>query len=40
MNKADLVEKLSGQTGLTKRTSGEAIDAITVVTSFISKKLG
>ena len=31
MNKADLVEELSNQTGLTKRTSREAVDAITSV---------
>ena len=28
MNKADLVEKIADQTGLTKRTSREAVDAI------------
>jgi len=28
MNKADLVEELSNQTGLTKKTSGEAIYAM------------
>lgn len=28
MNKAELVEKLSNQTGLTKKTSREAIDAV------------
>jgi len=31
MNKADLVEKVAGQVGLTKRASNEAIDAITSV---------
>ena len=29
MNKADLVEKIANQTGLTKKTSREAVDAIT-----------
>ena len=29
MNKADLVEELSNQTGLTKNVSREAVDAIT-----------
>ena len=33
MNKADLVEKVTNQTGLTKKASGEAIDAITSVIS-------
>jgi len=28
MNKAELVEKVSNQTGLTKKTSREAIDAV------------
>ena len=28
MNKADLVEKIANQTGLTKKTSREAVDAI------------
>ena len=28
MNKADLVEKVANQTGLTKKTSREAVDAI------------
>ena len=28
MNKAELVEEIAGQTGLTKRTSREAVDAI------------
>jgi len=28
MNKADLVEKVADQTGLTKKTSREAVDAI------------
>ena len=28
MNKADLVEKIADQTGLTKKTSREAVDAI------------
>jgi len=28
MNKAELVEKIANQTGLTKRTSREAVDAI------------
>jgi len=31
MNKADLVEKVTNQTGLTKKASGEVIDAITSV---------
>lgn len=31
MNKADLVEKIANQTGLTKKTSREAVDAITSV---------
>ncbi len=33
MNKADLVEKVAGQVGLTKRASNEAIDAITSIVS-------
>ena len=28
MNKAELVEQVAGQTGLTKRTSGKAVDAV------------
>ena len=28
MNKAELIEEVAGQTGLTKRTSGEAVDAV------------
>ncbi len=31
MNKAQLVEEVVSQTGLTKRASGEAVDAITSV---------
>jgi len=33
MNKADLVEKVTGQVGLTKRASNEAIDAMTSIVS-------
>ncbi|KKL96136.1 hypothetical protein LCGC14_1847510 [marine sediment metagenome] len=36
MNKAELIEEVAGQTGLTKRTSGEAVDA---VVSAISDRL-
>ena len=28
MNKAELIEEVAGQTGLTKRTSGKAVDAV------------
>ena len=28
MNKAELIEQVAGQTGLTKRTSGKAVDAV------------
>ena len=28
MNKAELIEEVAGETGLTKRTSGKAIDAV------------
>ena len=28
MNKAELIEEVASQTGLTKRTSGEAVDAV------------
>jgi len=31
MNKAELVEEVTNQTGLTKKASGEAIDAMTSV---------
>lgn len=31
MNKAELVEEVSGKTGLTKKTSREVVDAITSV---------
>ena len=31
MNKAELVEEVANQTGLTKKTSREAVDAITSV---------
>lgn len=38
MNKADLIEELSAETGLTKRASREAIDAITsVVTDALAR---
>jgi len=37
MNKAELIEEVSSKTGLTKRTSREAVDA---VTSAISDSLG
>jgi DNA-binding protein HU-beta len=33
MNKGELVEQISNQTGLTKRTSREAVDAVTSVIS-------
>jgi len=39
MNKAELVEELSNQTGLTKRASREAIDAITsVITDALARE--
>ena len=28
MNKTELIEEVAGQTGLTKRTSGKAVDAV------------
>ena len=28
MNKAELIEEVAGQTGLTKRTSGKVVDAV------------
>ena len=28
MNKAELIEEVAGQTGVTKRTSGKAVDAV------------
>ena len=28
MNKAELIEEVAGETGLTKRTSGKAVDAV------------
>jgi len=28
MNKAELIEQVAGQTGLTKRTSGKTVDAV------------
>ena len=33
MNKAELIEQVAGQTGLTKRTSGKAVDAVVSVIS-------
>jgi len=39
MNKADLVEKIADQTGLTKRTSREAVDAIiSAITDSLSRE--
>jgi len=33
MNKAELIEEVAGETGLTKRTSGKAVDAVVSVIS-------
>jgi len=33
MNKAELIEQVASQTGLTKRTSGKAVDAVVSVIS-------
>ena len=33
MNKAELIEEVAGQTGLAKRTSGKAVDAVVSVMS-------
>ena len=33
MNKAELIEEVASQTGLTKRTSGKAVDAVVSVIS-------
>ena len=39
MNKADLVEKIADQTGLTKKTSREAVDAIiSAITDSLSRE--
>ncbi|TET10487.1 HU family DNA-binding protein [Candidatus Aerophobetes bacterium] len=39
MNKADLVEKIADQTGLTKKTSREAVDAIiSAITDSMSRE--
>jgi len=39
MNKAELVEKVTSQTGLTKKTSREAVDAITsVITDALARE--
>jgi len=39
MNKAELVEEIASQTGLTKRTSREAIDAIiSVITNSLARE--
>ena len=39
MNKADLVEKVANQTGLTKKTSREAVDAIiSAITDFLARE--
>ena len=39
MNKADLVEELSNQTGLTKRTCREAVDAlISAITDCLARE--
>jgi len=39
MNKADLVEKIANQTGLTKKTSREAVDAIiSAITDSLARK--
>jgi len=39
MNKADLVEKVANQTGLTKKASREAVDAIiSAITDSLSRE--
>ena len=39
MNKPELVEEIASQTGLTKRTSREAIDAIiSVITNSLARE--
>jgi len=39
MNKAELVEEVANQTGLTKRVSREAVDAvISVMTDFLARQ--
>ena len=39
MNKADLVEEIVNQTGLTKKTSREAVDAVTsVITDALARR--
>jgi len=39
MNKAELVEKIANQTGLTRKTSREAVDAVTsVITDSLARR--